>query len=134
MARYSAVDRAIFEEYLSQDFRGLADDAKAIRSASASLREPLTTVVAEDRPVEDATTASYEAAGAEGGRRTRAEHALVRRYADWLTASGVRVVSSPYRLPGLARPFLCDVFLPDQNTLIEAKSNDRREAVRMAIG
>jgi transposase-like protein len=132
--RYGALDRAIFEEYLSRDFRGLADDAEAIRSAATEVREPVTKVIAEDRPVEDARTAAYEAAGAEGGTRSRSEHALVRRYADWLTASGLKVVSRLYRVPGLARPFLCDVFLPDRNALIEAKSSDCREAIRMAIG
>jgi hypothetical protein len=39
-----------------------------------------------------------------------------------------------YRVPGLARPFLCDVYLPESNALIEAKSSDRREAMRMAVG
>jgi 5-methylcytosine-specific restriction protein A len=38
------------------------------------------------------------------------------------------------RVPGLARPFLCDVFFPERNALVEAKSTDRREAIRMAIG
>jgi hypothetical protein len=134
MARYSALDRAIFEEYFSKDFLGLAEDAEAIRSAAAEVPEPLGTVTIEDRPVEDASTATYEASGAEGGTRSRAEHALVRRYADWLTAFGVKVVSRLYRVPGLARPFLCDAFLPERNALIEAKSSDSREAIRMAIG
>jgi EVE domain len=134
MARYAALDRAIFEEYFSKGFRGLTEDAQAIRSAAAVAPEPLATVTAEDRPVEDARTLAYEATGAEGGTRSRAEHALVRRYADWLTASGVKVVSRLYRVPGLTRPFLCDAFLPERNALIEAKSSDRREAIRMAIG
>jgi hypothetical protein len=55
-------------------------------------------------------------------------------YADWLSASGVTVVSRLYRVPGLARPFLCDVFPPGKNALIEAKSTDRRDAIRMTIG
>jgi hypothetical protein len=134
MASFSARDRELFEEYFNRDFAGLAEDAEAIRAAAAALDEPLATVTVQDRPVEDAGTATYETAGAEGGTRLRSEHALVRRYADWLTASGVRVVSRLYRVPGLARPFLCDVFLPDSNALIEAKSNDRREAIRTAIG
>jgi hypothetical protein len=134
MARYSALDKAIFEEYYANDFLDLTADAQAIRSAAADAPEPLATVTAEDRPVEDASTATYEAAGAEGGTRSRSEHALVRRYADWLEASGVKVVSRLYRVPGLARPFLCDAFLPERNALIEAKSSDRRDAVRMAIG
>jgi 5-methylcytosine-specific restriction protein A len=105
MARYSAMDKAIFEEYYNNDFLDLASDAHAICSAAADAPEPLATVTAEDRPVEDASTATYEAAGAEGGTRSRAEHALVRRYADWLEAAGIKVVSRLYRVPGLARPF-----------------------------
>lgn len=134
MPSFSALDRALFEEYFSRDFEGLAEDTRAIRSAAAVVHEPLARVTAEDRPVEDAGMATYETSGAEGGTRSRSEHALVRRYADWLTASGVKVVSRLYRVPGLARPFLCDLFLPDRNALIEAKSSDRREAIRTAIG
>jgi EVE domain len=134
MASFSAGDRALFEEYFNRDFAGLAEDAEAIRAAAAALDAPLATVTVQDRPVEDAGTATYESAGAEGGTRSRSEHVLVCRYADWLTASGVKAVSRLYRVPGLARPFLCDVFLPGSNALIEAKSNDRREAIRTAIG
>jgi hypothetical protein len=134
MPRFSALDRAVFEEYFSQGFGGLAEDAQAIRAGSRAIAGSAAASTATDRPVEDAGTSTYETAGAEGGTRTRSEHDLVRRYADWLSASGVTAVSRLYRVPGLARPFLCDVFLPEKNALIEAKSTDRREAIRMAIG
>jgi len=39
-----------------------------------------------------------------------------------------------YRVPGVALPLRCDIFLPERNVLIEAKSSDRREFVRMAVG
>ena len=134
MPRFSALDRAIFEEYFRREFQGLTEDAQAIRAGSSDPAGTPTAPTANDRPVEDAGMPTYETAGAEGGVRTRSEHDLVRRYADWLSASGVTVVSRLYRVPGLARPFLCDAFLPDKNALVEAKSTDRREAIRMAIG
>ena len=31
-------------------------------------------------------------------------------------------------------PLRCDIFLPENNVLIEAKSSYRRESIRMAIG
>jgi hypothetical protein len=133
MPRYSALDGAIFEEYYRLGFRGLAEDAQAVRGASQLGGIPAV-ISAQDRPVEDAGASAYETAGSEGGTRSRSEHDLVRRYADWLLATGVRTVSRLYRVPGLARPFLCDLYLPDCNALIEAKSSDRREAIRMAVG
>lgn len=133
MPRYAALDRAIFEEYYGNDFQGLAADAETVRGGVQPGRASLATI-AEDRPVEDAGTPTYETAGAEGGSRSRSEHDLVRRYAEWLAAGGVQVVSRLYRVAGLARPFLCDAYLPDRNALVEAKSSDRREVIRMAVG
>jgi hypothetical protein len=134
MPRFSALDRAVFEEYFNREFQGLAEDAQAIRAGSMEVTSSPAAPAATDRPVEDAGTRAYETAGSEGGTRSRSEHDLVRRYADWLAPSGVTVVSRLYRVPGLARPFLCDVFLPEKNALVKAKSTDRREAIRMAIG
>jgi hypothetical protein len=134
MESFSALDKAIFAEYLRRDFAGLFEDAQAVRSAVRGVQGSPAAIVAEDRPVEDVGQATYETAGAEGGTRTRGEHELVQRYANWLSGRGVKVVSRRFHVPGLARPFLCDVFLPERNALIEAKSTDRREAIRMAIG
>ena len=138
MRRFSVKDRTIFEEYFDREFQGLAEDANEIRealTAVARARVDYTPVISvEDRPVDGVGAPTYETAGTEGGQRSRAEHELVSRYAAWLASSGIRAVSRLYRTPGLVRPFLCDLFLPEQNVLIEAKSNDSRTAIRMAIG
>jgi hypothetical protein len=134
MKAYSAMDRSIFEEYFDRDFLGLAEDAGLILAGGQDTGAAPLSPTAQDRPVEGAGTAAYETAGTEGGIRTRAEHDLVHRYATWAAGRGLEVVSRIYHEPGLARPFLCDLFLPARNTLIEAKSNDSRATIRMAIG
>ena len=134
MPAYSGMDRAVWEHYFDREFLGLAEDAASIRATSVAYTTPVTVPTATDRPVEDATTLAYEVAGTDPGVRTRAEHFLVRRYADWMTARGVTVVSRAYRVPGFARPILCDAFLPQRNVLIEAKGSDARGSVRLAIG
>lgn len=134
MPAYSAMDKAVFEHYFDLDFRGLGDDASVIRSTADLFDHAVVGPVASDRPVEDASTPAYEVSGTEPGTRTRGEHLLVERYAAWMASKGVRVVSRSYRIPGSARPILCDAFLPERNVLIEAKGNDSRGAIRLAIG
>jgi len=134
MPAYSAMDRAVFEHYLDRDFTGLADDAIAIRATAAVFSGPVLTPAATDRPVEDSLMLAYEVSGSEPGTRTRAEHVLVQRYAEWMVGRGVAVVSRAYRVPGWARPILCDAFLPERDVLIEAKGSDSRVAIRLAIG
>jgi hypothetical protein len=134
MPAYSAMDRAVFEHYFDRDFVGLIEDAAAIRATAAAFRSPVDSPVVTDRPVEDAATLAYEVTGTDPGTRTRAEHLLVQRYALWMESRGVAVVSRAYRVPGSARPILCDAFLPERNVLIEAKGSDGRASVRLAIG
>jgi hypothetical protein len=134
MPAFSFVDRAIFEEYFDRDFEGLAEDALAIRTTVGRVGLPSAPDGTEERPAGNPGMPTYETAGAEGGRRTRAEYELVTRYYDWLGKSGIKAVSRLYRAPGLARPFFCDLYLPEKNVLIEAKPSDRRTDIRMAIG
>jgi hypothetical protein len=134
MPAFSYVDRAIFEEYFDRDFEGLAEDALTIRTTVGRAGLPSAPDGAEERPAGNPGMPTYETAGAEGGRRTRAEYELVTRYYDWLSKSGIKAVSRLYRAPGLARPFFCDLYLPEKNVLIEAKPSDRRTDIRMAIG
>jgi hypothetical protein len=134
MPAFAALDRAVFEEYFDHDFDGLAEDALAIRTTVGRVGEPAAPAGVQERPVGNAGVPTYESAGAEGGRRTRAQYQLVARYSDWLMKGRIRAVSRLYWAPGLARPFLCDVFLPEKNVLIEAAPSDRRTDIRMAIG
>lgn len=134
MPSTSTVDREVFEEFFELDFRGLSEAAQAIRGTVSQFDDAVSAVVVESCPVESATTASYETAGSAGGTRTRAEHGLVARYTGWLAGIGVKSVARLYRVPKLALPLRCDIFLPDKNVLIEAKSSGRRESIRMAIG
>jgi hypothetical protein len=134
MPSFSAVDREVFEEFFDRDFLGLTEAAQAIRATAIEFDDAVSAVVVESCPVESAATASYETAGSAGGTRIRAEHDLVARYTEWLAGIGVKSVARLYRVPRLALPLRCDIFLPDKNVLIEAKSSRRRESIRMAIG
>ena len=134
MPSFSAVDREVFEEFFDRDFLGLSEAAQAIRATAIQFDDAVSAVVAASCPVESATTVSYETAGSTGGTRLRTEHGLVARYTGWLAGIGVESVGRLYRVPRLALPLRCDIFLPEKNVLIEAKSTYRRESIRMAIG
>jgi hypothetical protein len=134
MPSSSAVDREVFEEFFDRAFHGLSEAAQAIRATAIHYDDAVSEVVAENCPVESAAAASYETAGSTGGTRIRAEHDLVARYTKWLAGIGVKSVGRLYRVPTLALPLRCDIFLPEKNVLIEAKSSRRRESIRMAIG
>jgi hypothetical protein len=134
MPSTSEVDREVFEEFFDQDFHGLNEAAQAILAAATQYDDAVSAVTVESCPVESAATASYETAGSAGGTRTRAEHDLVARYTKWLAGIGVESAARLYRVPKLALPLRCDIFLPEKNVLIEAKSSCRRESIRMAIG
>jgi hypothetical protein len=134
MPSSSAVDREVFEEYFDRNFSGLTEAAEAIRATVIQFDDAVSAVAAESCPVESAVTASYETAGSTGGTCIRAEHGLVARYTAWLASIGVESVVRLYRVPTLALPLRCDIFLPERNALIEAKSNSSRESIRMVIG
>ena len=134
MPSTSEVDLEVFEEFLDRDFRGLSEAAETIRATAIQYDDAVAAVVVESCPVESGATASYETAGSTGGTSVRAEHSLVDRYTAWLAGFGVKSVARLYRVPKLALPLRCDVFLPEKNVLIEAKSSCRRESIRMAIG
>ena len=134
MPSSSEVDREVFEEFFDRNFLGLSEAAQAIRATTIQYDDSVSAVVVESCPVESAATASYETAGSTGGTRIRAEHDLVARYTGWLAGIGVKSVARLYRVPRLALPLRCDIFLPEKNVLIEAKSTRRRESIRMAIG
>lgn len=134
MSSSNAMDREVFEDLFERDFRGLSEAAQAIRASADQYDDAVPAVVAESCPVESAATASYETAGTTGGTAVRAEHGLVARYTAWLAGTGIESVARLYRVPALALPLRCDVFLTEKNVLIEAKSSCRRESIRMAIG
>jgi hypothetical protein len=52
---------------------------------------------------------------------------------DHLAAKGIAVSRKKYKA-GQVRPMFCDLWVQDRHALIEAKSSDGREALRMAIG
>jgi hypothetical protein len=124
----------VFEEFFDRKFAGLSEAAQAIRATAIQFDDAVSAVIVESCPVESAATVSYETAGSTGGTCLRAEHGLVARYTAWLAGIGVESVARLYRVPTLALPLRCDIFLPEKNVLIEAKSSYRRESIRMAIG
>jgi hypothetical protein len=133
MGRYSALDRAIFEEFYEQ-WDQLHEEAAAILEEASP-----TSAVAErpafaSRPIEEARTETFDAAPTTGGMRTRREASLVRRYAAWMADQGIAVESHQYTVEGEARPLVCDAFVPELSLLIEAKTQDNRNSVRLAIG
>jgi hypothetical protein len=134
MPAFSALDRAVFEEFFDRGFDGLSVEAQAIRAAATGLEDAIQAPTVEDRPVENPGVSTYETTDAVGGTRTRAEHELVSRYVAGLSAVGITAVSHLYRVPGQARPLFCDIVLPAKNLLIEAKASSGRDSIRMAIG
>jgi len=47
---------------------------------------------------------------------------------------GKEVERQQYAVPGEARRLVCDAFVPELSLLIEAKAQDNRNSVRLAIG
>lgn len=133
MARYSALDRSVFEEFYELG-DPLREEALAIRTQASPIKEPATRPTVESRPIEESLTESFDAAPTSGGIRTRREAALVQRYAAWMGRHGTKVERQRYAVRGEARPLVCDVFVPELSLLIEAKAHDNRNSVRLAIG
>ncbi|OZE26982.1 hypothetical protein CH278_25855 [Rhodococcus sp. 05-2254-5] len=67
-------------------------------------------------------------------RATRAESAMVHRFADTLKADGVDVSSFQMPLKNARRTLIADLFDNTNGVLYEAKASASREAVRMALG
>lgn len=133
MTRYSALDRSIFEEFYRAWDR-LHEEAQAILAEASPTPEQATRPMVESRPIEDSRTETFDAAPTSGGIRTRREAVLVRRYADWMEKRGFSVERQRYSVEGEARPLVCDVFLPELSLLIEAKAQDNRNSIRLAVG
>jgi hypothetical protein len=136
MRRYSALDRATFEEFRDR-WDDLAVEAAAIRAQlpSASPPAPSRRPAVEEVSIEDQRTETFVAAQTStGGTRTRAESALVQQYAEWLGTRGLHVVRHLFRADGEARPLVSDAYVPALDLLVEAKANDSRNSIRMAIG
>ncbi len=133
MTRYSALDRSIFEEFYGAWDR-LHEEAQAIFAEASPTPEQATRPTVESRPIEDSRTETFDAAPTSGGIRTRREAILVRLYADWMEERGFSVERQQYTVEGEARPLVCDVFLPELSLLIEAKAQDNRNSIRLAIG
>lgn len=64
----------------------------------------------------------------------RRESALVQRYVREAESAGHIVRRLKIQPAGEAKPIFCDVYIEDQNLLIEAKGAVDRQSVRMAIG
>jgi hypothetical protein len=133
MARYSALDRSIFDEFYGAWDR-LHDEAQAILAEASPTPEQATRLKVERRPIEASRTETFDAAPTSGGLRTRREATLVRSYADWLEERGFLVERHQYSVEGEARLLVCDVFVPELSLLVEAKAQDNRNSIRLAIG
>lgn len=138
MNRTSQVDAAVWLEYVD-DLDALHAQAEAIRQrlAEGALAPSSTTAPAiEDVSIENQHTEWFMCtpSSAEPREAERAESSLVLRYQAHMAAKGIAVSRKRYRAAGQTRPMFCDIWVEDRKILIEAKSSDAREALRMAIG
>ncbi len=133
MARYSVLDRSVFEEFYGEWDR-LREEARAILAESLPTAEAPVRSIVETLHIEEARTETFDAAPTVGGIRTRREAALVQRYAAWMLDRGFTVVRQQYSVEGEARPLVCDAFVPELSLLVEAKAHDNRNSIRLAIG
>jgi hypothetical protein len=91
---------------------------------------PVTTEV----PVEAYNTETYEIAAHDETLGRRQEQPLVLAYKAWMEVRGSTIVRLRFRPPGVADDLYCDLYDKTRNSLIEAKADQRRSALRMAIG
>jgi hypothetical protein len=139
MQSFGALDRIVFEEFFGRwdELRiEAASIAAATDIASADLVKDARGryLLARDAPVDGGGAAEYEAGAGAGGARSRSEARLVEAYAEHLTVRGHTVTGRHYLVEGEARVLRADLFIRDQDVLVEAKASDARHAVRMAIG
>lgn len=133
LARYSALDRSTFEEFYGE-WERLREEAQAIQDGASLTPDETTHPTVESRAIEESWTETFDAAPTTGGIRTRREAILVRRYADWMEGRGFSVERQQYFVEGESRPLVCDVFVPALSLLVEAKAQDNRNSIRLAIG
>ena len=112
-----------------------------LRPTSDTLQGPITTqTVANDDSVDEVPVESFNTERAtvrpreEPHESERREAALVANYQTFLIRAGNSPARKRIRPRGTLRPLFTDIYVPDTNTLIEAKGSGSREAIRMAIG
>lgn len=133
MARYSALDRSIFEEFYG-DWGRLAGEAGAILAEASPTPEEAVRPKVARCPIEECRTETFDSAPTIGGMRTRREAALVRRYAAWMEERGCTVKRHRYHVEGEARPLVCDVFVPELSASGGGGAQDDRNSIRHGIG
>jgi hypothetical protein len=139
MARYSALDRIVFEEYFGR-WAEVRLEAEAIWAAAGFAKASIARdergayLVARDAPIDGGGVAEYESVAGPGGKRSRSESELVLGYAEFLAERGHSVSGRHYVAEGESRPLRADLMVKDLNVLVEAKATDARYAIRMAIG
>ena len=126
-------DVAVWEEF-GADLDAVAAAAQTVRSGLGyetpqlfDKREP------RDRPIEQTHTKEFSVPDRSARSGQRREQDLVHRFAAWLETEGHQVTSREYPLPGKGW-LVADLYDRTTGTLYEAKSNVRRESIRMAVG
>ena len=132
MGRYSALDRSIFEEF-DGDWERLHAEALAITAEAGPASDTARPAVVTG-PIEATWAETFTAAPSAGGLRSRREATLVHRYATWMSDHGIDVARQQYAVEGETRPLVCDVLVPELSLLVEAKGQDDRNSIRLAIG
>jgi hypothetical protein len=136
MSSYSQLDAAVWRDFVD-DLPELHTEAAAIRARldAGSIRRPAPRPASEDVAVEGQHTEQYVRTGtATPTRATRAEQQLVLRFRGYLEGLGLEVIRKRYWPEGEINPLYADLWIPERQALIEAKSSDSRSAIREAIG
>lgn len=116
------------------EFRAAYDAMRAPLAAPAPPPPPAPQPVAIEVPVEEHNTETYDVAAHDETVGRRQEQPLVLAYQAWMQARGCEIVRLRFRPPGVTNELYCDLYDETRNHLVEAKADERRGAIRMAVG
>lgn len=88
----------------------------------------------EELPIETQHTERFAVRGRPPKEARRLEHALVLAYKAWMQARGSEITSLRYTSKVPPETLIFDAYDSRRNNLLEAKADQSRPAVRMAIG
>ncbi|MCD2191378.1 EVE domain-containing protein [Actinomycetospora soli] len=118
---------------IRQSGRNLSEDDLAAVEALWAERDPFHAPKAVPVALEQIHTTQYWTQGGDEGSRIRTEAELCARYVRYLAIRGVQACRLRIRTPD-GFTLWTDIFDPENDELIEAKSDANRGAVRLAVG
>lgn len=136
MNAYSRLDAAVWREFVDDHDR-LHAEAETIRMRlqDGTIQPAKSESVVDDVDIEQQHTETFMVRpSGELRAAERAENRLVLQYSEYMAAKGIVVGRKRYVPAGEVQPMFSDLWVEARQALIEAKSSDSRDAVRLAIG